>query len=195
MAAETRVAIASDEDMVEARAEGRAVAAQLGFSRTDATLVATAISEVARNIVVHAGRGEIVIRPVYDEDRHGIVVVARDSGPGIDDPEAAMKDGVGAPGGLGLGLRGAPSAPGEDRSLILDPGIVGEGAAPRHAATIPVERGDTLVFATDGVDRRFADSLVPVGAPQEIAQRILDEHGRSTDDALVLVARYLGPRS
>jgi serine/threonine-protein kinase RsbT len=107
MAAETRVAIASDEDMVEARAEGRAVAAQLGFSRTDATLVATAISEVARNIVVHAGRGEIVIRPVYHEDRHGIVVVARDSGPGIDDPEAAMKDGVGTPGGLGLGLPGA----------------------------------------------------------------------------------------
>ena len=92
-------------------------------------------------------------------------------------------------------VRGAPSAPGEDRSLILDPGIVGDRAAPRHAATIPVERGDTLVFATDGVARRFADSLVPVGAPQEIAQRILDEHGRSTDDALVLVARYLGPRS
>jgi serine/threonine-protein kinase RsbT len=107
MNAETRVAITSDEDMVEARAEGRALAAQLGFSRTDATLVATAISEVARNIVVHAGRGEIVIKGVYDSDRHGIVVVARDSGPGIRDLHAAMKDGLGAPGGLGLGLPGA----------------------------------------------------------------------------------------
>ena len=107
MDAETRVAISSDEDMVEARAEGRALAAQLGFSRTDATLVATAISEVARNIVVHAGRGEIVMKPVYDGHRHGIVVVARDSGPGIRDIETAMKDGLGAPGGLGLGLPGA----------------------------------------------------------------------------------------
>jgi serine/threonine-protein kinase RsbT len=107
MAAETRVAIASDEDMVKARAEGRALAAQLGFSKTDATLVATAISEVARNIVVHAGRGEIVMRPVYDSHRHGIVVVARDSGPGIRDLDAAMRDGFGSPGGLGLGLPGA----------------------------------------------------------------------------------------
>jgi serine/threonine-protein kinase RsbT len=107
MAAETRVAIASDEDMVKARAEGRALAAQLGFSRTDATLVATAISEVARNIVVHAGHGEVVLRPVYDSHRYGLVVVARDSGPGIRDLEAAMRDGVGSPGGLGLGLPGA----------------------------------------------------------------------------------------
>ena len=107
MAVETRVAIASDDDMVTARAEGRALAAHLGFSRTDATLVATAISEVARNIVVHAGRGEILIRPVYDSHRYGIVVVARDSGPGIHDPKAAMQDGFGSPGGLGLGLPGA----------------------------------------------------------------------------------------
>ena len=107
MDAETRVAISCDEDMVEARAEGRALAAQLGFTRTDATLVATAISEIARNIVVHAGRGEIVIKGVYDSDRHGIVVVARDSGPGIRDIESAMRDGRGAPGGLGLGLPGA----------------------------------------------------------------------------------------
>jgi serine/threonine-protein kinase RsbT len=107
MGVESRVAIASEEDMVKARAEGRALAAQLGFSRTDATLVATAISEVARNIVVHAGQGEIVIRPVYDSHRHGIVVVARDTGPGIPDLEAAMRDGYGSSGGLGLGLPGA----------------------------------------------------------------------------------------
>ena len=92
-------------------------------------------------------------------------------------------------------LRGTPSGPGESQSLILDAGIVGEGLPRLHAVTVPVERGDTLIFVTDGVDSRFADSLVPVGAPQEIADRIVREHGRSTDDALVLVARYLGAGS
>ena len=107
MADETRVPIASDEDMVKARAEGRALAARLGFSRTDATLVATAISEVARNIVVHADGGEIVMTPVYADSRYGLVVVARDRGPGIPDVEAAMEDGYGSSNGLGLGLPGA----------------------------------------------------------------------------------------
>jgi serine/threonine-protein kinase RsbT len=107
MADETRVAIASDDDMVKARAEGRALAARLGFSRTDATLVATAISEVARNMVVHADGGEILMTAVYDDSRYGLVVVARDDGPGIGDIDAAMQDGYGSSTGLGLGLPGA----------------------------------------------------------------------------------------
>jgi serine/threonine-protein kinase RsbT len=107
MGDEARIAIEADADMVKARAEGRALAAKLGFSRTDATLVATAISEVARNIVVHAGGGEIVMSAVFDDARYGLVVVARDSGPGIADIAAAMRDGYGLPGGLGLGLPGA----------------------------------------------------------------------------------------
>ena len=107
MADETLVQIDSDEDMVKARAEGRALAARLGFSRTDATLVATAISEVARNIVVHAHGGEIVMIPVFDDSRYGLVVVARDHGPGIPDIAAAMRDGYGSSNGLGLGLPGA----------------------------------------------------------------------------------------
>ena len=89
-------------------------------------------------------------------------------------------------------LRGTVAAPGKGESLILDPGIVGDGVAWLHTMTVPVARGDTLIFATDGVEASFADSLVPVGAPQDIADRILAEHGRPTDDALVLVARYLG---
>jgi serine/threonine-protein kinase RsbT len=105
--AEIRVPIASDADMVPARAEGRALAERLGFSRTDATLIATAISEVARNIVVHVGEGEIVMRPLYEAGRHGIVVVARDEGPGIRDVPAALQDGYASRGGLGLGLPGA----------------------------------------------------------------------------------------
>jgi serine/threonine-protein kinase RsbT len=93
--------------MVPARAEGRALAERLGFSRTDATLIATAISEVARNIVVHVGKGEIVMRPLYEAERYGIVVIARDEGPGIRDVQAALQDGYASRGGLGLGLPGA----------------------------------------------------------------------------------------
>src|SRR5215212_2300436 len=107
MAADVRVPVASDADVVPARAEGRALATQLGFSKTDATLIATAISEIARNIVVHVGRGEVSMQPIDDGSRCGIVVVARDSGPGIPDVETALKTGFGSRGGLGLGLPGA----------------------------------------------------------------------------------------
>jgi serine/threonine-protein kinase RsbT len=107
MAAETRVPVTSDADMVPARAMGREVAAELGFSRTDGTLVATAISEIARNILVHAGSGEIVIERVYEDHRRGIRVAAHDSGPGIRDVDAALEDGYASKRGLGLGLPGA----------------------------------------------------------------------------------------
>jgi serine/threonine-protein kinase RsbT len=98
--------VASDADIVPARARGRALANELGFSRIDATLVATAISEIARNIVVHAGRGEIELKPAYEPDRRGVVVVARDEGPGIRDVDTALREGFGTKGGLGLGLPG-----------------------------------------------------------------------------------------
>ena len=104
---EVRVAIRADEDLVPARAQGRALADRLGFSRTDATLIATAISEIARNIVVHVGQGEIVLRSVEEESRHGLVVIAQDAGPGIRDVEAALRDGYAGQRGLGLGLPGA----------------------------------------------------------------------------------------
>jgi anti-sigma regulatory factor (Ser/Thr protein kinase) len=104
---EIRVPITSDADLVPARAEGRAIALELGFSRTDATLIATAISEIARNIVVHVGSGEILMRPVYEDARYGIVVIARDNGPGIRDLEAALGHGYTGRSGLGLGLPGA----------------------------------------------------------------------------------------
>ena len=93
--------------MVPARAEARALADRLGFSRTDATLIATAISEVARNILVHAGSGEIVLTPLYDGARQGLAAVAHDSGPGIRNVDDALRDGYGTKGGLGLGLPGA----------------------------------------------------------------------------------------
>ena len=104
---EVRISINSDADLVATRAEGRAMAERLGFPRPDPTLIATAISEVARNIVVHVGGGEIVLRPFQEADRYGLVVIASDEGPGIRDVEAALRDEYSGRGGLGLGLPGA----------------------------------------------------------------------------------------
>jgi serine/threonine-protein kinase RsbT len=102
-----RVAIATDGDIVRARRSGRQLAEQLGCSATDATLIATAISEVARNIVAHAGVGEIVISVVTVHGQGAIEVLARDDGPGIADLALAMDDGYSTGPGLGLGLPGA----------------------------------------------------------------------------------------
>ena len=108
MAEEVRVPIAADTDIVAARGQGRALAARLGFSRTDATLIATAISEIGRNILVHAGgRGEVSIAETANGDLLGIEVVARDQGPGIVDVERALTEGYATGTGLGLGLPGA----------------------------------------------------------------------------------------
>ncbi len=107
MEGEVRVPITTDADLVTARAEARAMAERLGFPRPDPTLIATAISEIARNIVVHAGQGEIVLRPFEDADRYGVVVIATDAGAGIRDVEAALRDDYSGRGGLGLGLPGA----------------------------------------------------------------------------------------
>jgi serine/threonine-protein kinase RsbT len=107
MDGEVRVALRTDADLVNARAEGRAMAEQLGFPRPDPTLIATAISEVARNIVTHVGCGEIILRPLDEADRYGLAVIARDEGPGIRDVDAALRDDYSGMGGLGLGLPGA----------------------------------------------------------------------------------------
>ena len=107
MSDEVRVPIDNDADLVPARAEGRALAERQGFSRTDATLIATAISEVARNIVVHVGRGEILLRPLEEHARCGLQVIAHDEGPGIRDVDAALGQGTTTGRGLGLGLPGA----------------------------------------------------------------------------------------
>jgi serine/threonine-protein kinase RsbT len=83
------------------------LAAQLGFSNCEVTLIATAISEVARNIVTYANRGEILLSHANQGSKRGIVVVARDEGPGIPDVALAMQDGYSTSHGLGLGLPGA----------------------------------------------------------------------------------------
>jgi serine/threonine-protein kinase RsbT len=103
---DVRVAIRSDADVVTARQEARAMGAGLGFSSTDLTLLATAISELARNITTYAGEGEVSLRVLENSGRQGIEVVAADDGPGIDDVELAMQDGFTTGNGLGLGLPG-----------------------------------------------------------------------------------------
>jgi len=104
---ELRVPIASDVDVVTARQQGRSVAADAGFSSGDQTVIAAAISELARNILMYARRGEIALNVVTNGDRQGVVVIARDQGPGIPDVGRALQDGYSTSGGLGLGLPGA----------------------------------------------------------------------------------------
>ena len=100
------VAIRCDADVVTARQKGRQLAAQAGFEPTDATLLATAISEMARNVVKFAVRGEVRIFPVTTDGCQGLTVVVRDVGPGIADVEEAMRVGYSTYQGLGLGLPG-----------------------------------------------------------------------------------------
>jgi serine/threonine-protein kinase RsbT len=104
---EVRVPISSDADVVTARAEGRSLASQVPFSATDLTLIATAISEVARNIVLYAQRGEVVLRLIEEGGREGILVLAQDRGPGIEDVALALQDHYSTGQGSGLGLPGA----------------------------------------------------------------------------------------
>ncbi len=106
MAGERRVPIASDTDVVTARAEGRRLASELPFTSTDLTLIATAISEMARNIIVYAGEGEIVVGVRREKGRDGLWVRAADEGPGIADVSRALTDSNSTGMGLGLGLPG-----------------------------------------------------------------------------------------
>jgi len=104
---ETRVAIHIDADIITARSVGRALAEKIGFTGSEPVIIATAISEIARNIIEYAKRGEIVVRPMHQGSRRGILVIAKDRGPGIADIELAMRDGYSTSRGSGLGLPGA----------------------------------------------------------------------------------------
>src|SRR5437867_6455104 len=104
MADEIRVRIGSEHDILIARQRGRELAAEEGFVGSDLTLIATAISEIARNIVEYAREGEIVLTALRNGGRQGIAVVASDRGPGIPDVGRAMQDGYSTSKSLGLGL-------------------------------------------------------------------------------------------
>lgn len=107
MAVEVSVSIERETDIVTARQKGRELAAATGFSSTDQTMIALAISEIARNIVTYAQRGKVTLSRVDEGGRRGVLVVAQDDGPGIADIELAMRDGYSTAKSLGLGLPGA----------------------------------------------------------------------------------------
>ena len=110
METDIQTEIHSAADIVTARQRGRALALELGFNGADVTLIAAAISEVARNIVDHAKKGEIVMCSVNHSangGRKGIQIIARDQGPGIRDVAQAMQYGYSTRKGLGVGLPGA----------------------------------------------------------------------------------------
>jgi serine/threonine-protein kinase RsbT len=125
---EIRIRIESDADTVIARQAGRDVALRLGFTRTDATFIATAISEIARNITVHAAAGEIIVRELKEGGRQGLAVIAQDQGPGIADVAAVKRQDYRSNLGLGMGIWGAmrlmdeveiESRPGEGTTVTM----------------------------------------------------------------------------
>jgi serine/threonine-protein kinase RsbT len=119
------VRIESAADVVTARQRGRSLAAKIGFNGSDLTVIATAISELARNILEYALAGEMILGVVQKGSRTGLLIVARDEGPGIPDITKAMQDGYTTGKGLGVGLPGV-------RRLMDDFEItstVGEGTA------------------------------------------------------------------
>ena len=100
------IAIDAVADIVTARQRGREMALRLGFSETESTLIATIISELARNIVLYAQSGEIKLERATNGERRGLVITCKDHGPGIPDVQRAMVGGYSTSGGLGLGLCG-----------------------------------------------------------------------------------------
>jgi serine/threonine-protein kinase RsbT len=115
------IPIKADVDVVTARQRARLLVSDLRFSTSEMTLIATAISEVARNIVAYAGSGEIVLRIVQRGSRRGLLVIARDQGPGIADIARAMEDGYSTSRGLGLGLPGSRRLM-DEFALVSEPG-------------------------------------------------------------------------
>ncbi len=107
MGPDVRLPISHEADIIAARQKGRALAAELGFTLGELALVATAISEIARNAIDYAGRGEVTIRIVQNQARRGVEIVVEDKGPGIANLDQAMQDGFSTGKGLGLGLPGA----------------------------------------------------------------------------------------
>ena len=103
---EARVEVRSDADVIAARQKGREIASDLGFSATELTMIVTAISELARNIVRYAGHGEVRLKIERNHAASAVVVIATDEGPGILDVQKALQDGFSTSGGLGLGLPG-----------------------------------------------------------------------------------------
>jgi serine/threonine-protein kinase RsbT len=127
-AAPIRLLVHEEPDVSVARVRVRELARRERFSEGRAGALTTAVSEIAQNIVVHAGAGELSLTVIEERGRRGILVVARDPHPGIANVDEAMRDGYSTSGGLGLGLSSAKrlvdeftlaSAPGEGTTITM----------------------------------------------------------------------------
>jgi serine/threonine-protein kinase RsbT len=127
---EITVPVNADIDIVTARQKGRELARELGFTSTDLALIATAISELARNIILYANTGQIILAVSENGTKRGIKVVAHDDGPGIPDVERALEEGFSTSRSLGLGLSGV-------RRLMDEFDIVSEVG---HGTTVTVKK-------------------------------------------------------
>ncbi|WP_152655451.1 anti-sigma regulatory factor [Oceanobacillus sp. CFH 90083] len=117
------VNIHKEWDIVGARQLGREMAKEIGFGNVDQARIATAVSELARNIYLYAKHGQICFEHIHTNSQKGILMTAVDVGPGIKDISRVMQDGYTTSGGLGAGLPGV-------RRLMDDfeiESVVGEG--------------------------------------------------------------------
>ncbi|MBE3014263.1 ATP-binding protein [Microbispora sp. NEAU-D428] len=128
MSAPRELPIATNGDVVVVRQQVRSLAAEIGLSLVDQTKIVTAASELARNALVHAGGGRVLIEVLEGGRRPGLRLVFTDEGPGIPDVEQALTEGWSTAGGLGLGLSGSRrlvdefdlvSAPGEGTRVTV----------------------------------------------------------------------------
>ncbi|AKO90917.1 MULTISPECIES: anti-sigma regulatory factor [Priestia] len=100
------VKIITEWDIVAARQLGRNVSKELGFGTVDQARITTAISELARNIYLYTDKGQICIEKIFERGKSGLLIIAKDQGPGIADIRKVMEDGYTTSGGLGAGLPG-----------------------------------------------------------------------------------------
>lgn len=106
MSYRSSVEILTEWDIVAARQLGRNEAKEVGFGTVDQARITTAISELARNIYLYAGKGKIEIERISEGGKYGITIIASDEGPGIPDVRKVMEDGFSTSGGLGAGMPG-----------------------------------------------------------------------------------------
>lgn len=99
--------VLTSDDIVRVRQEVRRHAVEAGLGLVDQTKIVTAASELARNLLDHAGGGVVQVEGISDAGRRGIRLTFEDNGPGIKDVEKALTDGFTTGKGLGLGLGGA----------------------------------------------------------------------------------------
>jgi len=108
------------------------------------------------------------------------------------DPKHGLMTWLGVGNVQGVLMRAGAQKGSVEEVLLLRGGVVGSQLPALQAAVLPIRRGDTLVFVTDGIRGEFVEGLSALESPQRAADRMLKQHGRGNDDALVLVVRLTG---